>query len=162
MKNSETLKIFPVGEKELVITRVFNAPHEMVFDAFTKPVLLKKWLLGPPGWTMPTCSVELKIGGTYRYVWRNEEGEELGVGGAFQEIVKPTKLVHTEKFDEAWYPGESVITTVLKDQGGKTLLTGTILYETKEARDMVLKSNMEEGVGLSYDNLEDILHKSQH
>jgi uncharacterized protein YndB with AHSA1/START domain len=162
VKNSDTLKIIPHGEKELIISRLFNAPHELVFDAFTKPMLLKRWLLGPPGWTMPTCSVDLKVGGLYRYVWRSEEGEELGVSGTFREIVESTKLVHTERFDEAWYPGESVITTILKDQSGKTQLTGTIHYKTKDARDLVLKSNMEEGVGSSYDSLEDILHKSQH
>jgi len=162
MRNKDTLKISPTGDRELVITRLFDAPHEMVFDAFTKPPLLKKWLLGPPGWTMPTCTVDLKVGGIYRYVWRNDEGEELGVQGTFKEIIRSVKLVHTEKFDEAWYPGESVLTTTLSNKSGKTLLTGTIVYESKEARDMVVASGMEEGVGLSYDNLEEILRKSQH
>lgn len=162
MKNKGTLKIQPSGDRELIITRIFDAPQEMVFDAFTKPVLLKRWLLGPPGWTMPTCTVDLKVGGGYRYVWRNDEGEELGVRGTFKEIIRSEKLVHTELFDEAWYPGESLMTTTLTDQNGKTLLTGKILYESKEARDMVVQSGMEEGVGLSYDNLEEILHKSQH
>lgn len=162
MRNKDTLKIQPSGDRELVITRLFDAPHEMVFEAFTKPVLLKRWLLGPPGWTMPTCAVDLKVGGTYRYVWRNDEGEELGVTGTFKEIIRSVKLVHTEKFDEAWFPGEAIMTTTLSNQNGKTLLTGTILYETKEARDMVIESGMEEGVGQSYDNLEEILHRSQH
>ena len=162
MRNKDTLKIQPSGDRELVITRLFDAPHEMVFEAFTKPVLLKRWLLGPPGLTMPTCAVDLKVGGTYRYVWRNDEGEELGVTGTFKEIIRSVKLVHTEKFDEAWFPGEAIMTTTLSNQNGKTLLTGTILYETKEARDMVIESGMEEGVGQSYDNLEEILHRSQH
>lgn len=162
MKNSESLKITPSGDLELVIFRVFDAPREMIFEAFTQPAILKKWLLGPPGWTMPTCDLELKIGGQYRYLWRNETGEEMGVRGQFQEIIKSEKLIHTEKFDESWYPGESLITTILSEKLGKSLLTATIRYDSREARDLVIESNMDHGVRMSYDILEKILVELQH
>src|SRR5438552_6864533 len=90
MKLSETFKIEPAGDREIIMTRVFDAPRKLVFDALTKPELVKRWLLGPPGWAMPVCEIELKLGGTYRYVWRRDAGEtEMGCGGVYREIVRP-------------------------------------------------------------------------
>jgi len=106
---------------------------------------------------MPVCEVDLRVGGTYRFVWRGPDGAEMGVRGVYREVVRPERLVHTEKFDEAWYPGESLITTVLAEQGGKTTLTVTMRYESREARDAVLKSPMESGVAQSYDKLAELL-----
>jgi len=143
-----------------VMTRVFDAPRKLVFDAFTKPELLKQWLLGPPGWSMPVCEIDLKIGGRYRYVWRRDtDGTEMGCGGVYREIVPPERLVQTEQFDNPWYPGESLITTVLDEQRGKTTLTATMLYESRDARDGILKSGMESGVAASYDRLAELLAK---
>ena len=71
--NHMTFKIEPSGDREIIMTRVFDAPRDLVFDALTKPDLAKRWLLGPPGWSMPVCEIDLKVGGTYRYVWRNTE-----------------------------------------------------------------------------------------
>jgi len=110
------------------MTRVFDAPRRMVFDAFTKPELVKQWLLGPPGWTMPVCEIDLRVGGAYRYVWRNAKGKEMGMGGIYREIVPHERLVCTELFDQAWYPGEALVTTTLVEQGGRTTLTSTMLY----------------------------------
>jgi uncharacterized protein YndB with AHSA1/START domain len=157
MKNTGTLKLTMPGDREIVMTRVFDAPRTLVFDALTKPELVKQWLLGPPGWTMPVCEIDLRVGGAYRYVWRNANGKEMGMGGLFREVVVPERLVNTEKFDEAWYPGEAVGTAVLVEQGGKTTLTQTILYVSQEARDGVLKSGMERGVVASYDRLAELL-----
>jgi uncharacterized protein YndB with AHSA1/START domain len=157
MKNTGTLKLTMPGDREIVMTRVFDAPRTLVFDALTKPELVKQWLLGPPGWTMPVCEIDLRVGGAYRYVWRNANGKEMGMGGLFREVVVPERLVNTEKFDEAWYPGEAVGTAVLVEQGGKTTLTQTILYVSREARDGVLKSGMERGVVASYDRLAELL-----
>jgi uncharacterized protein YndB with AHSA1/START domain len=140
------------------MTRDFNAPRRLVFDAFTKPELVKQWLLGPPGWSMPVCEINLRIGGTYRYVWRkNTDGSEMGMGGVYREIVPQERIVCTERFDEAWYPGEAVGTLVLSEQGGKTTITQTVLYQSREARDGVLKSGMESGVAASYDRLAELL-----
>lgn len=158
MKSAETLKITTPSERELVMTRVFDAPRTLVYDAHTKPELVRRWLLGPPGWSMPVCEIDLRVGGTYRYVWRRDrDGTEMGMGGVYREIRAPERIVSTERFDEAWYPGEAVGKLVLVEQGGKTTLTYTMLYQSREARDAVIKSNMESGVTASYDRLADLL-----
>ena len=158
MKSAGTLQLTAPGERDIVMTRVLDAPRKLVFDAFTKPELLKQWLLGPPGWSMPVCEVELRVGGKYRYVWRKDsDGTEMGMGGVYREIVVPERLVTTERFDEAWYPGEAVGTLVLVEQRGRTTVTQTMRYESREARDAVLKSGMEKGVAASYDRLADLL-----
>src|ERR1700739_121052 len=109
MKNTAALQVKANADREIVMTRVFNAPRTLVFDAFTKPELLKQWLLGPPGWTMPVCEIDLRVGGAYRYVWRQiSDGREMGMGGVYREIAAPVRVVATEKFDEAWYSGEAV------------------------------------------------------
>jgi uncharacterized protein YndB with AHSA1/START domain len=157
MHYRESFKVSAQGDRELLMTRMFDAPRTLVFDAFTKPELVRQWLLGPPGWTMPVCEIDLRVGGSYRYVWRNENGHEMGMGGVFREIVPPERIVSTEKFDQSWYPGEAVGTIVLTERGGKTTLTQTVRYDTAEALQAVLKSPMEEGVAAGYNRLEELL-----
>jgi uncharacterized protein YndB with AHSA1/START domain len=158
MKNVGNLIVSASGDREIVMTRSFNAPRNLVFDAFTKPELIKRWLLGPDGWTMPVCEVDLRVGGKYRYVWRKEnDGTEMGMGGVYREIVPNERIVNTEKFDQAWYPGEAVDTLELQEQGGKTTVTQTVRYDSRVIRDNVLKSPMESGVARSYDRLEEVL-----
>ena len=140
------------------MTRVFDAPRRLVYDAHTKPELVRQWLLGPPGWTMPVCEMDVRVGGKYRWVWRKDsDGSQMGMGGVYREVVAPERLVTTERFDEAWYPGESLNTLVLVEQGGRTTLTQTLRYESQEARAAVLKSGMESGVIASYDRLDAVL-----
>jgi uncharacterized protein YndB with AHSA1/START domain len=158
MNASGTLKVAAQGDREIVMTRVFAAPRQLVFDAHTKPELVKRWLLGPDGWSMPICEIDLRVGGAYRYVWRRDkDGSEMGMGGVYREIARPERLVTTEKFDQTWYPGDGVNTLVLNEKDGKTTLTQTTLYATQEARDGVLASPMESGVAVSYDRLEKLL-----
>ena len=157
MTTTGTMKLATRGDREIVITRVFDAPRRLVFDAFTKPELVKRWLLGPPGWAMVVCEVAAKVGDPYRYVWRHDSGAEMGMGGVLREIVPPERIVATEKFDQSWYPGEAVGTIVLVEQDGKTTLTQTILYESREARDVVLKSPMEQGMAAGYNRLAEVL-----
>jgi len=157
MNKSSNLKVMARGEREIVMTRTFNAPRKLVFEAFTRPDLLKRWLFGPDDWSLPVCEVDLRVGGKYRYVWCGKDGQEMGAGGVYREIVPPERIVATEKFDEPWYSGEAVITFVFTEQGGKTLLTQTLAYESREARDSVLKSGMEIGLGRSFDRLEEVL-----
>jgi len=146
------------GERELVMRRTFDAPRQLVFDAFSKPELVRQWLLGPPGWSMPVCEIDFRVGGKYRYVWRHDRnGNEMGMGGVYREIVTPERIVNTETFDEPWYPGEAVGTLVLTEESGKTKVTQTVLYASREARDGVLQSPMESGVAASYDRLENLL-----
>jgi uncharacterized protein YndB with AHSA1/START domain len=157
MKDSGALKVTTRGDREIVMTRVLDAPRSMVFDAFTKPELVRRWRLGPEGWSMPVCEIDLRVGGTFRCVWRHAKGHEMGMGGEFREIVPPERIVSTEKFDEAWYPGEAVGTLVLTERDGKTTITQTVLYQSREAREAVLKSPMESGVAAGYDRLAELL-----
>lgn len=158
MTKSGDLKLIIRGDQEIVMTRDFNAPRHLVFDAFTKPELIRRWLLGPDGWSMPVCEVDLRIGGKYRYVWRkNDDGQEMGMGGVFRDVDKPKRVINTEKFDDPWYPGEAVDTIEFAEKSGKTTVTQTIHYESREARDGVLKSGMESGVAKSYDRLAEML-----
>jgi len=155
MKN--TLQVATRGDREIVMSRVFEAPRQLVFEACSKPEFVRRWLLGPEGWSMPVCEIDLRVGGSYRYVWRHSDGREMGMGGVYREIVVPERIVATEKFDEAWYPGEAVGIILLVEQSGKTTLTQTILYDSRETRDAVLNSPMEKGVAASYDRLEAVL-----
>jgi uncharacterized protein YndB with AHSA1/START domain len=155
MENTGTLKVTTPTDREVVLTREFNAPRRLVFEAFSKPELLKRWLLGPPGWEMVVCEVAGKVGDRYRYEWRNTGGMKMGLHGVCREIVPPERMVCTELMDG--FTGESLVTTVLVEHGGKTKLTTTILYPSREVRDTVLKSGMERGVAASYDRLGDLL-----
>ncbi len=160
MTNSGTLKITAHGDREIVISRSFDAPRNLVFEAFTKPEYIQRWLLGPDGWTMPVCQIDLRVGGKYRYVWRNQDGREMGMGGVFREIAAPERFVATEQFDEAWYPGEAICTFAFTEQGGATTITQTVRYDSQATRDAVLKSPMESGITRSYDRLEEIMAAS--
>jgi len=152
------LKVTMPSDREIAMTRVFDAPRKLVFDAHTKPELVRRWLLGPPGWSMPVCEMDLRVGGKYRWVWRGDsDGSTMGIGGVYREIVAPERIVSTERFDEAWYPGEGLNTLVLVEEGGRTTLTQTMRYQSTEARDAVLKSGMEKGVAASYDRLAELL-----
>jgi uncharacterized protein YndB with AHSA1/START domain len=158
MMNPGQLTITAHGDRELVITRVFNAPRKLVFAAWTRPELVKQWLLGPPGWSMPVCEIDLAVGGKYRYEWRRDsDGQNMGMGGVYREIVPPERIVVTEQFDEAWYPGQALITLVLTEKDGKTTATQTVQYESQAARDAVLKSPMESGVAASFDRMAELL-----
>ncbi|MEO5857722.1 MAG: SRPBCC family protein [Pyrinomonadaceae bacterium] len=144
------------GERELVISRAFNAPKDLVFKAYTECKYLKRWLSGAEGWSLDVCRVDLNVGGKYRWVWKNGQ-IEMGMGGEYREIARPDRIVCTEQFDEAWYTGEAISTLTMDEKDGVTTLTNTMLYVSKEARDGVLRSPMEDGLSLSYDRLEALL-----
>jgi uncharacterized protein YndB with AHSA1/START domain len=151
------LQIYPQGDRELVMKRAFAAPHRMVFDAYTRPELIRRWLGAFAGWEFDVCEVDLREGGAYRWVWRNTDGRTMGMGGVYREISAPHRLVCTEKFDESWYEGEGLVTATFVEAGGTTTLTVTMRYESTATRDGVLASPMEEGVSASYDRLEEML-----
>jgi uncharacterized protein YndB with AHSA1/START domain len=154
----DSFKIYTPSDREIQVSRDFDAPRSLVFDAFTKPELVRRWLLGPPGWTMPVCEIDLRVGGSYRYVWRSEKnGSQMGMRGVFREITPVERLVATERFDDAWYAGEALDTTVFEEQRGITRTTITILYESQEARDTARRSGMEHGMAAGYDRLETLL-----
>jgi uncharacterized protein YndB with AHSA1/START domain len=154
MKNTGTLKITTPADREIVMTRVFDAPREMVFDAFSKPELLKRWF-GPRGWSLVVCEIDFKVGGGFRFVLRGPDGRDMGMRGMYREITAPERSVHMESFDD--YPGESQVTAVFTEHEGKTTLTATVLYPSKGVRDIVIKSGMEHGAAESYDKLAELL-----
>lgn len=152
-----SLKVTTPSDREVAMTREFDAPRSLVFEAYTTPELLKRWLGARAGWTFAVCEIDLRVGGRYRWVWRKSDGFEMGMGGVYREIVRPARVVATEAYDQSWYPGEAVTTLTLVEQGGRTTLTLTVLYESREARDAVLRSPMEEGVGESFNKLAELL-----
>ena len=154
MKNTGSLQVTTPTDREIVMTRVFDAPRRLVYDAFTKPDLLRRWF-GPRGWALVTCEVDLRVGGSFRFVLGGPDGRELGMRGVYRELVPPERSVHIESFDD--YPGESLVTSVLVEQRGKTTLTVTILYPSREVRDAVIQSGMEHGAAESYDKLAELL-----
>lgn len=158
MKNTGTLKVTTPTDREIVLTRVFNAPRRMVFDAFTKPELLKRWF-GPRGWELVVCEIDLRVGGTFRFVLRGPDGRDMGMRGVYREITPPERSVHMESFDD--YPGESQVTTVLVEQGGRTTMTATVLYPSREVRDIVISTGMEHGAAESYDKLAELLDSAE-
>ena len=157
MTKTGALRLTTPTDREVVMTREFNAPRELVFQALTKPELLLRWFDGPPGWSLVVCEIDLRVGGSYRYVWQGPNGVKMGMGGIYREITPPERIVQTEKFDESWYPGEALTSTELTEEDGKTTLTLTVAYDSKEARDAVLKTRMAEGVAATYDKLADLL-----
>jgi uncharacterized protein YndB with AHSA1/START domain len=157
VKDVGKLQISTPSDRELAMTRLFDAPRSMVFDAWTKPELLTRWLGVFGSWTFAVCEVDLRVGGKYRFVWRGKDGNEMAMGGVYREIVRPERIVCTEKFDDPWYEGDAIDTTTFVERAGKTTMTTTVLYGSKEIRDAVLKSPMESGVAKSYDKLAEVL-----
>jgi len=153
----DSFHISTPSDLEIQVTRDFHAPRQLVFDAFTKPELIRRWLLGPPGWTMPVCEIDLRVGGAYRYVWRKSGVPDMGMGGIFREIVPPQRIVATEKFDDAWYPGDALDTTEFVEHGDITKMTLTVQYQSREARDIASRSGMEHGMAAGYNRLEELL-----
>lgn len=149
------LSIATPSDCEIRMTRVFEAPRDLLFEALTNLALLKRWFGVFSGWALSVCEIDLRIGGPFRFVWRNQDGRSMGIHGFYREIVIPERIVHTESFDD--YPSESLVTTELTEQDGHTTLTMTMLYESKEVRDAVLKSGMERGVKANYENLDRLL-----
>ncbi|MBC6457465.1 SRPBCC family protein [Actinomadura sp. HBU206391] len=156
MSDSGSLTVMTPTDREIVLTRAFAAPRRMVFDAFTKPELLERWF-GARGWNLVVCEVDLRTGGTWRFVSRGPGGAEMGHGGVYRVVLPPGRLVYTELYDDQSYPGESLITHEFVERNGVTTLTSTVLYASKEGRDTVLRYPMERGVTEGYDRLSELL-----
>jgi uncharacterized protein YndB with AHSA1/START domain len=157
MQNTGTLQVTTPSDREVRMTRVFNAPRELVFDAFSKPELMKRWF-GPRGWNLVVCDIDLRVGGGFRFVLRGPDGKDMGMRGAYKEIARPERSVHMESYDD--YPGESQVTAVFTEENGKTTLNVTVQYPSKEVRDIVLQTGMEHGAAESYDRLAELLAES--
>ena len=143
------------SDREVALTRVFDAPRRLVFEAWTNPKHVPHWMTGPDGWTMPVCEIDLRPGGEWRFVWRKSNGTEMEMRGVYREIKPPERLVHTERWGEEW--PETLNTVVLTEKDGKTTMTATMLYPSKEARDAALKTGMNDGADVSFDRLAEYL-----
>lgn len=155
------MKVTATGDRELVITRVLDAPRRLVYEALTRPEHLRRWLLGPPGWTMTVCENDMKVGGTFRHVWKEEHGGSLAMHGIYREIVPNERIVRTERFDMGCpdQAGEQLATLRLTESGGRTTVTIDVVFPSKEARDGMLRSGMEQGMNASYGRLEEVLRE---
>ena len=154
------MKLTPQGDREIVIERSFDAPRDLVFEAFIKPELVQRWMLGPDGWSMPVCTIDLRPGGKGRYEWQNaDRSTGMSLNVVFKEVVAPERIVHTERFDQDWTQGEATITTLFAEKDGRTTVTMKIVYASPDVREMVLKSGMDQGMARSYERLDDVLKK---
>lgn len=149
------LTITTPSDREVAMTRTFDAPRTLVFDAWTSPEHVPHWLLGPEGWTMPVCEIDLRVGGAWRFVWRKANGTEMAMSGTYREVIPPERLVSTEKWGPEW--PETINTLTLSEKDGRTTLINTVLYPSKEARDAALQTGMKEGASQSFERLETYL-----
>lgn len=154
---TSALKLAAQGEREISVTRAFDAARELVFKAWARPDLLKRWLYGPEEWRLAVCEIDPRVGGAARFVWRHHDGREMGMSGVYREIMRPERIVFTEVWDEDWTGGEALVTLVLAERADATMLTQTMRYSSRAARDTVLATPMEQGMALSYDRLAKLL-----
>jgi uncharacterized protein YndB with AHSA1/START domain len=143
------------SDREVAMTRTFDAPRRLVFEAWTRPEHVRQWMLGPAGWTMPVCEIDLRLGGEWHFVWRKANGSEMDMRGRYTEVVPPERLVHTEQWGPEW--PETINTLRLTEENGRTTVTQTVLYPSKEDRDAALKTGMKDGANESYDRLAEYL-----
>jgi uncharacterized protein YndB with AHSA1/START domain len=155
VKASAATTLTTPSDREIVVTRVVAAPRRLVFEAYTNPEHVPNWLLGPPGWTMPVCEIDLRPGGAWHYVWRHADGTEMEMRGLYKEIVPPERLVSTESWGGDW--PETLNTLLLTEHDGKTTITQQMLYASREARDAALKTGMLEGMAQGFERLDEYL-----
>jgi len=154
------------SDREVRVTRQFKAPRTLVYRAHTEPALIQRWMLGPPGWSMPVCEMDVRVGGAYRWRWRSDEdGKEFGFYGTFREVEPNAKLVHAESYDPGDVGGSmpdsepAIITAVFTESGGVTTLTTTMLFPSKDARDGAVSTGMTDGMEMGYQRLDELLAK---
>jgi uncharacterized protein YndB with AHSA1/START domain len=162
------LEVTLPSDREVRVTRTFNAPRALVWDAHTKPELIQKWMLGPPGWSMPVCEMEVRKGGKYRWRWRNESsGKEFGFFGTFHEVKAPSAIAHDQYYDPGDVGGAmpagdpAEITLQLSEAGGVTTLVSTMRFASKEARDAAVGTGMTDGMEIGYARLDDMFARKK-
>ena len=155
------------SDREVQVVRSFRAPRALVYRAYTEPALLQRWLLGPPGWSMPICEMDVRVGGRYRWRWQNDtDNSAFGFAGTFREVEPQARLVHTESYDpgttDYGYPegGEALITITFSEADGFTTVTSLMDFGSKEARDAAVATGMTDGMEQSYQLLDQLLATS--
>lgn len=154
------------SDHEVRVTREFDAPRHLVYRAYTEPRLVQRWLLGPPGWTMPVCEMDVRVGGKYRWRWRSDaDGSEFGFHGEFLEVSPPRRIVHTEFYDPGDVGGDmgdgALITVTFTEKDGVTTMTSLMDFKTKAARDSAMSTGMTDGMEQSYQLLDRVLAESE-
>ncbi|WP_405151196.1 SRPBCC family protein [Sphaerisporangium sp. NBC_01403] len=157
-EKTEGLTVRALSDTDLVLTRTFAAPRRLVFDAFTRPELLRRWH-GARGWHLVVCEIDLRPGGVWRFVSRGPGGAELGHGGVFREVDAPGRLVQSEVYD-GWDAGEALVTTVFDEQDDRTAMTTTVRYPSREIRDSALRTPMRRGADEAYQRLAEMLNET--
>jgi len=163
MKNSGTFNVTTHGDREIVVTRLFDAPRKLVFDAYTKPELIKRWLLGPNGWSMPVCEMATHVGGKYRWRWRdNENGQEFGFTGEMLEVELHSKIAHTQIYDPGDLGGSMggepyIVTVTFNEANGMTHVATSIKFASQADRDAAFSTGMTDGMEMSYKQLDGVL-----
>jgi|SRR5512134_205216 uncharacterized protein YndB with AHSA1/START domain len=158
--NSTTFEVTTPSDREIRLTRLFDAPRHLVWEAMSKPEHIRRWwgALGD-GYSVPVCEVDFRVGGRWRFVNRHPKGE-VAFTGIYKEIDPPVRVVFTEVMEPYPEPG-SEVTSVLTEENGKTRLTVTAVYPSLEVRDIVINSGMARGAALSYDRLEEVARELQ-
>jgi uncharacterized protein YndB with AHSA1/START domain len=162
--NLEEAQVTLPSDGEVLVSRSFRAPRARVWEAYTKPELMRRWLLGPPGWTMPVCEMDVQVGGAFRWRWRSDEdGSEFGFHGTFREVEAPARIVNTEVYDPGDIGGDmggeegALVTLTLTEEDGVTVMTTLVDYGSNEARDAALATGMTDGMEQSYKLLDGLL-----
>ena len=152
------LTVTTQGDTEIVVTREFDAPRDLVWDCWTVPALIRRWLAGPPGWTMTTCEFDGRVGGKWRFVAKGPDGMEMGHGGVIKTFDRPERMVSTELYDWDWTGGETINSNVFVELGGgRSRSTLTIAYASKEAREGARATPMAEGMEMGFRKLDELL-----
>lgn len=163
----EKAQVTMPSDREVKVMRSFRAPRALVYKAYTEPALVRQWMLGPPGWSMPVCEMDVRVGGKYSWRWRSDAGDqEFGFKGTFRDVQPPSKIVHTEGYEPGTvgdgYPGaEALITTLFEESDGVTTVTTLMDFGSKEARDAAVATGMTDGMEQSYQLLDDVLGKTK-
>jgi uncharacterized protein YndB with AHSA1/START domain len=162
----EKAQVTMPSDSEVKVTRSFKAPRALVYRAYSEPALIQRWNLGPPGWTMPVCEMDLRVGGAYRWRWRSDDdNSEFGFYGVIRELEPGQRIVHTQLYDPGTtgtgMAGEALVTLTLAEDKGVTTVTTVIDFGSKEVRDAALGTGMTEGMEMSYQSLDRLLSQQR-
>jgi uncharacterized protein YndB with AHSA1/START domain len=155
----ERAEVMVPSDSEVEVVRSFKAPRALVYRAYSEPALLRRWMLGPPGWSMPVCEMDVRVGGAYRWRWRNDEdGSEFGFSGVFRDVDPPARVVHTQSFDPGTTGGapgdEAIVTATMVEENGITTVTTRIDFGSKAGREAAMATGMTDGMEQSYQLLD--------
>ena len=156
-RNSRKLFVTTPSDREIVLTRTFDAPRALVFQAWTKPEHVRRWY-GCAEFELVVCDIDLRVGGQYRYTTCAPDGVHHTMTGIYRDIAPPARIVHTERYETTGFISEdAIVTTIFEERDGGTTLTTTVLHRSRENRDGHLNSGMERGASETFDRLADLL-----